>query len=215
MAKLKDIIKERLIELGRKEEELKKVSEKEIAYQIAKFAHKDQYRVNGDKYIDHPLSMASNYLNIFYENSESPYTSEAMKDNGLPHLGVVEVMLLHDVVEDTEYTLNDIKEVYETFGAGWFYNEFISRPLKLITHNKEESNDVYLNKLLDDPTASLVKMFDSMDNLNVFTLTKFGDWEYERAKRYLKNIKRINDRYHYIEKINNYREDIGAKKKQC
>lgn len=215
MAKLKDIIKERLIALGRKEEDLKNVSEKEIAYQIANYAHRNQYRVNGDPYIEHPLGMAKRYLKIFYENSESPYTSEAMKDNGLPKLGVIEVMMLHDVVEDTEYTLEDIKEVYEAFNAGWFYNEFISRPLKLITHNKEESNDVYMDKLLDDPIASLVKMFDSMDNLNVFTLTKFGDWEYERAGRYLDNIKRINDRYHYVEKINAYREDIGAKEKRA
>ena len=215
MAKLKDVIKEKLIALGRKEIELKDVSEKEIAYQIANYAHNGQYRVNGNPYIDHPLSMVKSYLKIFYENSESPYTSEAMKDNGLPKLGVIEVMMLHDVVEDTEYTLEDIKEVYEAFGAGWFYNEFISRPLKLITHNKEESNGVYMDKLLDDPVASLAKMFDSMDNLNVFSLTKFGDWEYERAKRYLNNIKRINDRYHYVEKINAYREDIGAKEKRA
>ncbi|MBO4855897.1 MAG: hypothetical protein J5511_00795 [Bacilli bacterium] len=211
MAILKDIIKEKLIKNGK---DLKNVSEKEIAYQIALYAHRNQYRVDGTKYFSHPLSMAKTYLDIFYESSESPYTSEAMKDNGLPHFGVMEVIFLHDVVEDTEYTLKDIKEVYEEFDCGWFYNEFISRPLKLITHNKEESNETYMDKLLDDPIASLVKMFDSMDNLNVFSLTKFGDYEYERAKRYLNNIKRINDRYHYIEKINNYREDIGLKEKR-
>ncbi len=171
-------------------------------------AHRNQYRLNGEAYVNHPLSMAKRYLEIFYGDSTSPYTSEAMKDNGLPHFGVMEVIFLHDVVEDTEYGLNDIKEVYEEFGSGWFYNEFISRPLKLITHNKEESNDIYIEKLLDDPIASLVKMFDSMDNLNVFSLTKFTEYEYERSKTYLKNIKRINDRYHYIEKINNYRKDI-------
>ena len=45
MAKLKDVIKEKLIALGRKEEDLKNVSEKEIAYQIANYAHRNQYRV--------------------------------------------------------------------------------------------------------------------------------------------------------------------------
>ncbi len=208
MAKLKDIIKERILAHKKSEEELKNVSEKEIAYEIAMYTHRNQYRVNGEAYVNHPLSMAKRYLEIFYGDSTSPYTSETMKDNGLPHFGVMEVIFLHDVVEDTEYGLNDIKEVYEEFGSGWFYNEFISRPLKLITHNKEESNDIYIEKLLDDPIASLVKMFDSMDNLNVFSLTKFTDYEYERSKTYLKNIKRINDRYHYIEKINNYRKDI-------
>ena len=211
MKKLKDIIKENLIAKGRKEEEFNTVSEKELAYEIAIYAHRNQYRVNGEKYYNHPLSMAKRYLEIFYKGSESPYTSEAMKDNGLPHFGVMEVIFLHDVIEDTEYTLEDIKEVYEEFGSGWFFNEFISRPLKLITHNKEESNDVYMEKLLDDPIASLAKMFDSMDNLNVFSLTTFSDHEYERAKRYLDNIKKINDRYHFIEKIDNYREDIGLK----
>ena len=211
MARLTKIIKEIFISMGKD----KGISPKDIAFQIALYAHKDQYRVNGDKYITHPLSMAENYLNVFYKKTNSPYTSEAMEDNEIPYYGVMEVVLMHDVIEDTEFTIEDIYEVYIEFALGKFFNDYIRKPLNLITHNKEESNDVYMDKLLDDPVASLAKMFDSMDNLNVFSLTKFGDWEYERAKRYLNNIKRINDRYHYVEKINAYLEDIGAKEKRA
>ena len=72
-----------------------------------------------------------------------------------------------------------------------------------------------MEKLLDDPIASLAKLFDTMDNLNLMTLTTFGDKEYDRAKRYLKNFKMINDRYHYLEKINAYLDDIGVKEKRA
>ena len=122
---------------------------------------------------------------------------------------------MHDVIEDTEYTLKDIEETYEEFGLKWFFREYIKRPLKLITHIKSESQKEYMEKLLDDPIASLAKLFDTMDNLNLMTLTKFGDKEYDRAKRYLKNFKMINDRYHYLEKINAYLNDIGVKEKRA
>ena len=215
MAKLKEIIKERYLAMGKSEEDLKNISSKDLAFQIAFHAHRNQKRVNGDNYITHPLSMAESYLNIFYKDSESPYTAEAMKDNGIPHFGVMEVILMHDVIEDTEYTLKDIEETYDEFGLKWFFREYIKRPLKLITHIKSESHKEYMEKLLDDPIASLAKLFDTMDNLNLMTLTTFGDKEYDRAKRYLKNFKMINDRYHYLEKINAYLDDIGTKEKRA
>ena len=80
MAKLKEIIKERYLAMGKSEEDLKNISPKDLAFQIAFHAHRNQKRVNGDNYITHPLSMAESYLNIFYKDSESPYTTEAMKD---------------------------------------------------------------------------------------------------------------------------------------
>ena len=51
--------------------------------------------------------------------------------------------------------------------------------------------------LTDETIRRVAKLFDTMDNLNLMSLTTFGDKEYDRAKRYLKNFKMINDRYHY------------------
>lgn len=210
MAKLVKIIQERLVKFGCKENDLI-ISEREIAFEIASYAHRNQKRINGESYINHPLAMAKRYLSIIYANEEYPFTDEAMKDNKLPHYGAIEVMLLHDVIEDTEYSNKDIKDVYEAFNLGWYYEAYIKSSLELITHDKNVDYETYLNKLLENPTASLVKMFDSMDNLNILSLTTFGDHEYERSKRYLNNIKRINDRYHYIEKIDAYLKDIEAR----
>lgn len=63
------------------------------AYQLAKEAHKGQKRKSGEPYIIHPIAVAR----IVAEEFE---------------LGANPIMaaFLHDVVEDTPYTLDDIRE---------------------------------------------------------------------------------------------------------
>ena len=61
---------------------------------------------------------------------------------------------------------------------------------------------------MSNPISALVKMIDLMNNMNLFSLDKFEDKEYDRAKKYLSYFKKINDKYHYVEKIQNYRDDI-------
>lgn len=61
------------------------------AYEFAEKAHGDQKRSSGEPYIIHPLSVA-----------------EILVDLGMD-TDTICVGLLHDVVEDTEYTLDDIR----------------------------------------------------------------------------------------------------------
>jgi len=65
------------------------------AFKLAVTAHSDMRRKSGEPYIYHPLEVAR----------------IAVVDIGLGATGVI-CALLHDVVEDTDYTLNDIQELF-------------------------------------------------------------------------------------------------------
>ena len=65
------------------------------AFYFAVEAHKDQRRRSGEPYIYHPIEVAT----------------IAAHDIGLGRTSII-CALLHDVVEDTQYTLNDIKEMF-------------------------------------------------------------------------------------------------------
>ena len=65
------------------------------AFKVAADAHKDMRRKSGEPYIYHPLSVAT----------------IAAGEIGLGTTSIV-CALLHDVVEDTEYSLEDIKDIF-------------------------------------------------------------------------------------------------------
>jgi len=64
----------------------------ELAYERAAYLHRDQHRRSGDPYITHPLAVAT----ILAELGMTPATLAAA--------------LLHDTVEDTEYSLDALRE---------------------------------------------------------------------------------------------------------
>ena len=65
------------------------------AFDVAVNAHRDMRRKSGEPYIYHPISVAT----------------IAAGEIGLGATSVV-CALLHDVVEDTEYTLDDIRGLF-------------------------------------------------------------------------------------------------------
>lgn len=62
------------------------------AYLYAKKAHKDQKRKSGDEYISHPVEVAKILINLHMDSD------------------MVSAALLHDVIEDTNYSYEEIKE---------------------------------------------------------------------------------------------------------
>lgn len=189
------------------DKKVEKPNPRDIALIIATYAHREQKRVNGEPYITHPISIENFYYDLLWKYP-NPYKTEAMKDNDLPTIGIGETMLLHDVVEDTSITHEDIRNLFYEWNWGEYFDLFIDEPLRVITHDKNDDYDTYIAKVLENKEAALVKAFDLMDNTNLLTLDKLTDKEYERALKYLKYFKMINDKYHFVEKICNYRKDI-------
>lgn len=102
---------------------------------IAYDAHHEQYDVCGMPYIFHPFTVA--------ENMTDEYSTC--------------VALLHDVVEDTDVTLDDL--------AGEFPEEVIEA-VRLMTHDKDVDYEEYVTALKGNPIARAVKLADVAHNSN-------------------------------------------------
>ncbi len=195
-------LKQKIIEFykAHKTEEQLFEGSMEIAKSISLFAHYKQLRENGESYSDHPYRVALNFERLITLPIERKMVPEDIMDSfNIPTLGVFEVCLLHDVIEDTEITLKDIEELYRDEGLESGFEKYIKEPLSLITHNKEESYDVYISKVLTNKTAALVKMLDMVDNTNMLGLKTLSSKELERSQKYLYYIKLINDKYNFLE----------------
>lgn len=89
-----DEIYERLINKIRSYHPSDNLDMVEKAYQLAKKAHESQFRKSGEPYIIHPLEVACNLADLELDMES------------------IVAGLLHDVVEDTDYTLEDIERLF-------------------------------------------------------------------------------------------------------
>ena len=119
-------------------------------------AHKDQVDKSGLPYVFHPAHVA-----------------EQMTDEA-----TTIVALLHDVVEDTDYTLEDLAA--EGFG------EDILEAVALMTHEDDVPYLDYVAKLKDNPIARAVKLADLAHNSDLSRIGEVDDETRERLEKYKK-----------------------------
>ncbi len=128
------------------------------AYAVAKKAHLGQKDKGGNDYIEHPKAVAS------------------MMDTDIEKA----VAYLHDVVEDTEISFDDLKE----YG---FPNQIIEA-VKALTKQKNESYDVYIDRVIRDPIAKKVKLADMKHNSDITRIKNPSQKDYDRCQKYLDKI---------------------------
>ena len=99
---------------------------------------------------------------------------------------VYHLALCHDLYEDTEVKDEDLKKL-------GYSDEFLFILKEYLTHPSNIPYDSYINHISQDLLASLVKMADLVDNLDLSRLEgkKLKDKDFERIQRYL-------DSYHYL-----------------
>ena len=119
-------------------------------------AHKDQVDKSGLPYVFHPAHVA-----------------EQMTDEA-----TTIVALLHDVVEDTDYTLEDLAA--EGFGKE------ILEAVALMTHEDDVPYLDYVAKLKDNPIARAVKLADLAHNSDLSRIGKVDEETRQRLEKYKK-----------------------------
>jgi (p)ppGpp synthase/HD superfamily hydrolase len=94
------------------------------------------------------------------------------------------VGVLHDVVEDTEWTL-------EALAAEGFSKEVINA-LRCVTKVSENENyDDFIDRVKKNPLAVAVKINDLTDNMDIHRLPYLSDKDVKRLKKYLKAYKKL------------------------
>ena len=126
------------------------------AVEVAIDAHKGVVDKGGMPYIMHPLRV-SNKCKTFE--------------------GKI-VGLLHDVVEDSDYTFEDLEKM-------GFSKEIIDS-LKLLTHTKNEKYFDYIQKIKDNKISVEVKLSDLEDNMNLNRLLEITEKDLKRIEKYKK-----------------------------
>lgn len=135
-------------------------------------AHKDQKDKSGLPYIFHPFHLA-----------------EQMSDEA-----TTVVALLHDVVEDTSYTLDDLREM--GFPQG------VTDALALMTHDKRIPYMEYVARIRENPVARTVKLADLRHNSDLSRLDTVTEKDKQRVMKYRIAIAILEeDRYDAYEQI--------------
>ncbi|WP_068546198.1 bifunctional GTP diphosphokinase/guanosine-3',5'-bis pyrophosphate 3'-pyrophosphohydrolase [Thalassotalea crassostreae] len=119
------------------------------AYQVAFDAHDGQMRSSGDPYITHPVAVARN-----------------LADMHLDHETLM-AALLHDVIEDTEVTGDELAELFGSTVAELV--EGVSKLDKLSFSNKQEAQAENFRKMImamvQDIRVILIKLADRTHNM--------------------------------------------------
>jgi (p)ppGpp synthase/HD superfamily hydrolase len=126
----------------------------EDALALAVQAHHGQRDKAGQPYILHPLRV------MMRLESEAERT----------------VALLHDVVEDTPWTLERLRALG--------YPEGVLAALDALTRRDGETYEAFVERLRPDALARRVKLADLEDNMDVRRLTQVTPKDAERLARY-------------------------------
>lgn len=126
-------------------------------------AHRDQTDKSGMPYVFHPFHLA--------EQMKDEYTTI--------------VALLHDVVEDTDITFDDL-------AAEGFPEEVISA-LRLLTHEDGVEYMDYVARIKDNPIAVAVKLADLKHNSDTSRLDTVDEKALKRVEKYAEAIQLLTE----------------------
>ena len=126
-------------------------------------AHKDQTDKSGMPYVFHPFHLAEQ----------------------MPDEDTTIVALLHDVIEDTPYTLDDLRAMG--------FNEQVLDALALMTHDKRIPYMDYVAKIKGNKIAKTVKLADLKHNSDLSRLNNVDEKAMKRIEKYRQAIALLSE----------------------
>ena len=165
----------------------------EAAYRLAEEKHREQKRSSGEPYIIHPLSVAAILVGLGMDSQS------------------VMAGLLHDVVEDTDCTLEDIQKQFGKEVA--LLIDGVTKLGKIPYSSREEQQAENLRKMLmamaEDIRVIIIKFADRMHNLSTLEYMspqKQRDKAVECLEVYAPIAHRLG-----IRTVKEYMEDVSLK----
>jgi GTP pyrophosphokinase len=138
------------------------VNDLDRAIEIALDAHEDQTDKAGATYIRHPLRLM--------QQMETEQTRISA--------------VLHDVVEDSDYSLSDIENKFNTE---------IRNAVDSLTKRDGESYIEFIDRASEHPVARRVKIADLEDNLDLTRLEELTDDIHAKQRTYHKAWKQLQN----------------------
>jgi len=126
------------------------------AFKLAKAAHAGQLDKGGKSYINHPIAVAA-----IVETQEEKT-----------------VALLHDVVEDTPVTLDELKE--------HGFPETVVAAVDVLTKRPGVDYGEYIQRVKKNPLALVVKIADMTHNMDLSRIQNPTAKDYARIDKYKK-----------------------------
>lgn len=144
------------------------------AENLIKVAFVDKLDKGGKPYIGHLHRVAFEIEDK--ELSKASYNDDLSSLKTFYQKAVI-VALLHDILEDTDCTVDVLQELG--------FDEEIVNAVVAITRKKEEQFYFdFIERVNKNDIAKLVKIYDLRDNMDITRLTSFGDYEQKRLKKY-------------------------------
>ena len=129
-----------------------------VALKLCFEVHKEQIDKSGMPYVFHPFHLA-----------------EQMSDEE-----TTIVALLHDVVEDSDRTVEDLRAMG--------FREAVLEAITLMTHDPAVPYMDYVAQIKTNPIAKAVKLADLRHNSDMSRLETITDYDWVRAEKYKKAI---------------------------
>ena len=133
----------------------------EKAIALAVIHHKGQTDKAGKPYIEHPLRL----MNQVESEDEKI------------------VAVLHDIVEDTDVSLDDLRD--EGF------SEEVLSAIECVTKQDGEDYDSFIERISFNPLAVKVKLADLEDNMDLTRLPEVTEKDLERVEKYKRAKERL------------------------
>jgi len=136
--------------------------EKEGLFKFIERKFKDKYDKGGNPYVRHLFSVQKRFTDKY----------------GSRDCDCVVACLLHDILEDTDTTEQELLDVV-------YVTERVVEVVKILTRQKAETYRAYIRRVAVDEEARRIKVCDLEDNMDITRLHILKDSDIGLLRRYL------------------------------